>query len=400
MESHEFERADHAIASQLGVKHKSNGTSVVPDELKSILYSADTPTTLTEFLQADCPCLGLHIVQFTDSTMVTINWPHVLLDTMALADILHAWTLLLNGHTDKIPMPSCFDSDPLASLGVSHATPHDLANHQLSLPSLVSFGVRSALRFLRSKIEHRMIYVPAWYLQSIRETALWDLNMMEPGQSVPFLSDGDLLCAWWARHSVRHLDKQKHHGKTVVISNAMSIRPVLEKDVLPPCRPFIANSTAIITTLMKLEDIIDQPPMNAASKVRDSIIKLRSREQVEAYAALQRSSWKRVAPLFGDHKMHGIMVSNWSKAKLFDMDFSGALFDMAETRLEQPRSRVKPAFIQSHFAGGDFVEVVVVIGKDADGGYWLNCSTNANRWQAIAAALADELKSPMTRPST
>lgn len=400
METHEFERAEHAIASQLGDKNKSNGISAVPDQLKSILYSADTPTTLTEFLQADCHCLGLHVVRFTDATLVTINWPHVLFDTMALADILHAWTLMLRGHGDKIQMPSWFDSDPLASLGVSCETPHKLADYRLSLPSLASFGVRSALRFLCSKIEHRMVYIPAWYLQSIRETALRDLKLMEPGQAMPFLSDGDVLCAWWARHSVRHLDKHKQHGKTVVISNAMSIRPVLVKDILPPGQPFIANSTAIITTLMKLEDVTDQPLMNAANKVRHSIIKLRSREQVEAYAALQSSSWKRVAPLFGDHKMHAIMVSNWSKAKLFDMDFSGALFDIAETRLRQSRTRVKPAFIQSHFAGGDFVEVVVVIGKDADGGYWLNCSTNANRWQDIAAAMAEELKPPLDSTST
>lgn len=368
----------------------------MPHDLKSILHGIGTPTTVEEFLQKDYPSLGLHIVQFTDSMTVTINWPHVLFDTLALADILQAWMLVLKGHVDKIQTPFGSDFDPLANLGASceDRVTHSLINHQLSMPYLVSFGARTALRYLRSKTEHRVVYIPAWHLRSIREETIGELQSANPDQEMDFLSDGDILCAWWARHSVRHLDRSKDHGKSVVLSNAMSMRPALQKDLLPCAQhPFIGNSTAIISTLLKAEDVIDQPLGSTATRIRQSIIDLRRREQVEAFAALQRSSWKRIPPLFGDHKMHGIMISNWSKAKLFDIDFSGALPDFAKTA-QEPRS-ARPVFVLNDFTGGDFVEVVVVMGKDGQGGYWLNCSTNKDRWPGIEAAMAAELKRHM-----
>jgi hypothetical protein len=376
----------------LGAKDKVYGY-LDQDELRGLLHGDGTPTALNDFLQGDVPSLGLHVVQFTDSTIVTVQWPHVLFDTMALADVLDAWTRTLNGLGDEIQIqtPYAFDSDPLASLGVSCKEPHSLANHQLSMMSLVSFGVQSGFRFLRSKIQHRMVYVPAWFLQSLRESALQELQATASEGSEPFLSDGDVLCAWWARLSVLHLDKHRHSGKTVTLSNAMSMRPALMQDLLPPSQPFIANSTAIIATLMNVGDVFDQPLSGIASKVRQSITDLRRREQVDAFAALQKGAWKRIPPLFGDHTMHGIMVSNWSKAKLFEADFSGAL---AEGACGQSPNPGRPVFIQNHFAGGDSVEVVVVIGKDAEGGYWLDCSTNADRWPAIEAALERDLTPP------
>jgi hypothetical protein len=141
---------------------------------------------------------------------------------------------------------------------------------------------------------------------------------------------------------------------------------------------------------MKAKDIFEQPLSNIAYKVRQSVRDLRRREQIEAFAALQKASWKRIPPVFGDDKMHGIMVSNWSKAKLFNLDFSGALVALAEAaHAEHP---CKPVFIQSRFAGGDSVEIVLVIGKDSDGGYWLDCSANEDRWPAIEVAMAGDLK--------
>jgi hypothetical protein len=234
-----------------------------------------------------------------------------------------------------------------------------------------------------------MVYIPAWFLQSLRERVLKELPSSEGSE--PFLSDGDVLCAWWARLSVLHLDKHRHHDKCVALSNTMSMRPTLRPDILPPRQPFIANSTAIITALMTVQDVFDQPLGSIARKVRHSVDDLRRREQVHAFAALQKGSWKRTPPVFGHHKMHGIMVSNWSKAKLFDVDFSGAR-DVSEAGHVARHDPCKPVFIQSRFAGGDGVEIVLVVGKDADGGYWLDCSTNENRWPAIEEAMIRDLE--------
>lgn len=75
--------SEHTLASQLPKAPESPNPAllpVAPDDLGSLVSRPGDPRTLDDYLHSDRPVLGLHIVSFTDATIVTFSWPHVLFD--------------------------------------------------------------------------------------------------------------------------------------------------------------------------------------------------------------------------------------------------------------------------------------------------------------------------------
>ena len=67
---------------------------------------------IDDYLNSDLPQIGLHVVSFTDRTVVTIFFPHTLGDAMAQKALLDAWLLVLKGHADAIVAPRSEDTGP------------------------------------------------------------------------------------------------------------------------------------------------------------------------------------------------------------------------------------------------------------------------------------------------
>lgn len=91
--------------------------------------------------------------------------------------------------------------------------------------------------------------------------------------------------------------------------------------------------------------------------------------------------------VFGDPWVHMIVCTNWSKANLFEADFSGALVNGNQHFGGQKASR--PSFIQAHaFASGfSMINGLKVPGKDAGGNNWLYGVLRKKVWPVIEKAL-------------
>lgn len=74
--------SEHTLASQLPTAPESPNPALlrVAPDLGSLVSRPGDPRTLDDYLQSERPVLGLHIVSFTDATIVTLSWPHVLFD--------------------------------------------------------------------------------------------------------------------------------------------------------------------------------------------------------------------------------------------------------------------------------------------------------------------------------
>ena len=56
---------------------------------------------LDDYLDADAPQLRLHIVSFNDKILVSLYWPHTLMDAMGKRELLDAWTLMLGDEPTR-----------------------------------------------------------------------------------------------------------------------------------------------------------------------------------------------------------------------------------------------------------------------------------------------------------
>ncbi|KAL6862087.1 hypothetical protein J3F83DRAFT_767708 [Trichoderma novae-zelandiae] len=377
---HDTNAADHPIASKIPTPSSRPAVVGDPDDFRGLLYPDGGPGSLEDYLNRDIPQLGLHIVSFRDKTLVVIYWPHTLMDAMGKKALLDAWTLMLQGREDEIVPAQGGDGDPLADLGKSPTETHKLASQRLSVFGLAHYGINNVLSFFRAQ-ENRMVCVPGFFVENLRQEAMSELA--SEGAENTFLTEGDVLCAWWTRIATSHLPSNSQ--QFVVLNNAYSLRKCLETDLLPKGAPYVSNAIGFINVLLPIQYVFEKPLSYMAAVIRSAIQELGSRSQVEAFFALWRESSGKLPPFFGNGSMHMITYSNWCKAKLFDADLSAAVLKSSK---KSGRSG-SPTYIQNNQFGLAVPNAFPIIGKDKDGNFWLSGYMNKGLWGRIEQQLAE-----------
>lgn len=332
-----------------------------------------------EYLSRDIPQLGLYIITFKDKTLVTLYWPHTLMDAMGKKALLNAWTLMLQGRNDEVVSPHGEGGDPLADLGKSPTEPHVLSNRRLSKFGLVKYGIRNIGDLFR-KQENRMVCIPGSFIAILRAKSIEEL--VSAGVDQPFLTEGDVLCALWTRMVISNLSHDSQ--RLVVLNNAYSLRVSLEADLLPKDAPYVSNAISFIHVMLKTQEIVEKPLSYVAFAIRSGIQQLGTRAQVEAFASMWRKSSSKLPPFFGSSRMHMITYSNWSKARLYELDFSKAIVKSGDSN-KKPGF---PTYIQNNQFGLVLPNAFPVIGKDNEGNFWLSGYLNKGQWGKIGEQLS------------
>ncbi|KAL7620439.1 hypothetical protein AAE478_009434 [Parahypoxylon ruwenzoriense] len=402
--THDNEIAKHPLASRLPRPTPKPTVLADPKEFGPLLRRWNAPQTIRDYLYTDAPQLSLHIVSFTDATIVTLSWPHTLLDAMGRRALLDAWIATLEGRDGDVKPLHGVYHDPLETLGTNPKEHYVLAYRRLSPVQVFLFALSYiwATIFWWGAEETRMVCIPAAHLKTLHEGAIEDLAVAAAAQSDtdekkprPFISEGDVLSGWITRLALLHL---RHTDQTVSIMNALGLRSVLAKDLLPPTSAYVGNAVGGVYAFVSMRDLFARPISHVASAVRRSIAEQGTREQIEARAALDGQALRRGKPaVFGDAKMTPVMISNWSKAKFFETDFSAALVrpglppDVAAKRANYRPGR--PTYIQPNGlvdrrlpTHGSFP----IVGKDAAGNYWLSGTLQHGLWGQVQEAMDAE----------
>ncbi|ORY59544.1 uncharacterized protein BCR38DRAFT_412555 [Pseudomassariella vexata] len=388
-EKHDMHIAEHPIASHLPLPTQEPSVTADPYRFHDLMRRPDGPKKLADYLNSDEPQLGVHIVSFDDATLVSISWPHTLFDAGGLKGLLDAWSLVLRGRPDEVLPTHSIESDPLAELGRNATEPCKVADRQLGQWGMMSFGSRYVLDVLWHGVETRMVCVPGVFIRKLREAAIQELKAeMSEGNEQTFLSESDILCAWWTRLAVSHLPPS---GTTVTVSNTYDLRGIMAKEMLPADKVYLANACTALPVLLSVKDIAGKPLSFVASAIRRSIRELGTREQVEAMAATVRDTFPKTGhyPIFGDASMHLINCSNWTKGRIFETDFSSAIVPAIGSKFPHSEKQGTPSYTQ--VCGCFSLELlngVTIMGKDLDGNFWLSGTLRKGLWAGIEQSLS------------
>ncbi|KUI61555.1 hypothetical protein VP1G_08740 [Cytospora mali] len=390
---HDIPINEHPLASQL--PEPSNRPAIVgePEQFTSLIRPPGTPSSLDDYLTQDRGQLGLHIVSFTDATLVGLYFNHTTTDIMGWGALMTAWVHELHGRGDQIQTPvggdpeDSEDFDPMRQLGLNPTEPHVLADRHMGTSGLVSFGLRNALDIGFRQKEGRIICVPGAFINRLRVQALDELKAeaSKSGQGVesePFVSHADIIAAWWIRLNVS-LFIPADSMRTVTIQNAASSRKTLSSDFGTSTTPYTSNFFTMLYSLIPAREIHSRPVSWLAQEIRRAVVEQGTRDQVEAYFALQRQTPGRVLPIFGDSGMQLISISNWCKANLYGHDFSPARVDGVD---EVPRCRSLVEAVQVPLA---FPEGTLVMGQDHDGNYWMYAFRVKGTWGKVEQAFEE-----------
>ncbi|KAH9862278.1 hypothetical protein IAQ61_010481 [Plenodomus lingam] len=370
--------SQHPLHSRLP---RSNNTlrsfdTTVP--LREALELHGHPRYLADWLYADVPQLGLHVVNFEDATFVTLVWGHTLLDAMGRCVLLEAWVAVLEGREGDVPGFVGWDVDPLEGLGVepgvepgagagaspavvskssvqekepgpTEAQPAiELEDFVLKDDLLTGWAkFRFIFNFLWEAIFHpsestRTICIPALYFSKLRHKAFADLASAPPNlltyntkspttntNPTPFLTDADILLAWTLR--LLTTSNPTLHPNPLLTLNILNLRPLLSTPspphppLLPPSpqHAYLHNCLGVAYTLFpRAGALLAQPLGHTAAQLRRDLVVQRTRAQVEAWQRLAR---RNVHLLFGSAGMGISAFSNWSRARLYEVDFRAAV---------------------------------------------------------------------------
>ncbi|KAI0103414.1 hypothetical protein F4814DRAFT_96633 [Daldinia grandis] len=384
---HSVEIARHPTGCRLPRATAKPAVLSDPEEFAPLLRRWGAPRRLDDYLYTDAPQLSLHIVSFTDATIVSLSWPHTLLDAMGRRELLDAWIAVLEGRDDDVKPLHGVLRDPLESLGTDPQEPYVLAHRRLAPIQALLFAISyiwTTLFWSRGE-DTRMVCVPAAHVQSLHKGALDYLASRtdEDEKVKPFVSEGDVLSGWVTRLALRHL---QHTEQTVSIMNAFGMRSVLAKDFLPLTHAYVGNAVAGVWAFVSMRDLFARPLGYVAAAVRRSIAEQGTRAQVEARVAVDQAAGKRgKSALYGDPAMTPIMISNWSKAKFFDTDFSAAVVRPGADPKKRANKIGRPSYVQPNglINGMPTRNSFPIVGKDAAGNYWLSGTLQKGLWRQV-----------------
>lgn len=351
-------------------------------EFNSLARTPDTPLVFEDFIVKNAPQLSIHIVSFEDATLVTLTWAHSFCDAMGMSALLHAWTLVLNGKENEVPPLHGFDFDPLAKLGSEPSEKSVLANLQLKGLNMAIFGLKYVFELMWYRQEEgRTVCIPASFFSSIKEEALQELKKDEPEHS--FLSDGDVLSAWISRSVLQNMPWAWH--RTIVIMNAFSLRGVLSKSLLPSGTSYISNGAAGIYAVLPCDEILSKPTSFTASAVRSAITEQGTESQMDSFIGML----KQGPPVFGDSSTIMIVITNWTKGKFYETDFSSAVIKEGIPVSERANAIGRPSYAHCHGHSPKYPSrnAFPIFGKDAAGNYWMSGRLRAGVWDKIEESL-------------
>lgn len=344
------------------------------------------------WLSSDSPQLAIRIITFQDATLLTVTFLHTLMDTMGLHSILQGWSAVLRGQEDEVPILVGFNHDPLAGLSETKPSqPYIFADKLLLGVSWLIFAFHYLFElFWYRKEEERVIFLPAHYLQRMRDTAMGELALQNTGDKKPFVSESDVLFAWWTRIVLRALEPAP--SRTIMIRNVFDCRSILaELGHIPSAgAALITNAVFATLTFLSTRQILEEPLSFVASGIRKSLDQQRNMEQLQANVAIQKATLDNAGhpALFGDSGMLMIVCSNWCKSRLFQADFSAAVLSSGIPLSQRANQLGRSSYVNvtgtKTYATRN---TGVVIGKDAADNWWLLYTLRAGRWASVEQQL-------------
>jgi hypothetical protein len=354
--------------------------------------SPTTPETFDDWLYNDIPQLAIHIINFQDATIITVTLLHTLTDFLGLMAFYRAWLATLHGEEDQIaPYIGYKDKDPLENLQQGKQPPKYIFADQIVKGwGFFKFVVRNMFeRFWYPEASLRFFTLPGKFVDKLSASARNELAAAQKDKdpSKAFVSDSDVLCAWWTRLIVKSLNPPPN--RSVCMTNRFDSRDILAKMGLLPSLnvSFFGNaaySASCFTPAGRYANT-SYPLGLLANQVRNTIQVHRTVEQLQAQDAAFRESKAKTGhlPLYGDSDMLLCVFTNCYRGKLFQMDFSPAV--IGQDGRGGKSKRELPVFIsctgiESRWSTRN---ATAILGKSESGDWWLSSRLRLDVWEKI-----------------
>lgn len=389
---------DHPLASKLPKATDSPSIHPGPVEFRDLGTEPGAPVSINDYLNSDEPQLALHVVSFSDSTLVSLSWPHTLMDGMGRRALFVAWCQVLAGKESEVLPLLGGREDPISALGTTASAngqeeQYVLADKRLRGFSIIWFLFRVIYDIFWTPKTLQTMMLPRKAVSGLVQRARADLSNRGPDGNSSFISEGDVLTAWATRMAVSILPPQSTRSVTVLV--AFDIRGRLKSLFSHHRGVYVQNLILFATAVLPATEVLDKTLGHLALRIRQTITSQTTEPQIQAQARTLRQSFDASGhgPWFGEADSLAVFFSNWSKIDFFNVvDFSPAVMHESAHLKEKESDRTygKPTYfhcqtLQTKAASSNIFNI---LGTDAYGNVWITGYVPPSVWPRIE----DELR--------
>jgi hypothetical protein len=310
--------------------------------------------TMDQLLNSDRPILTIQVTRFSDATLITYCFNHLMGDIFTLKDIMKGWESSLHG-TPPPPWEK-LGTDPFGA----YAPGGKLASKDIntSSPALPPgwrlFGLIDKARLIsrllwdmhytrpEKTISQKYVFIPDAEIDRLVEEAKQDLLALEerlkkqgtPPNSPLKVSRSNVLYAWVMKHNHAALDPSATSSPVAIVGGRgrppTGMTP--NSDDFPPHNWYNASYLAVLGSL-KVGDLISMPLGELALHVREGTATGSTPESAQQIISfgLHHGAWKGPASSKlafwspPDHCWSGL--TDWRIATIADVDLTPARLD-------------------------------------------------------------------------
>ncbi|KAM3513236.1 hypothetical protein MY11210_003102 [Beauveria gryllotalpidicola] len=353
-------------------------------------FAPGTPTTLAKHISRGLPQLGLHVTTFRDTTLVELTWPHTVMDGTGQRDLLAAWSLALDGRAHDIPPLAGAREDVPRRIVERYADARQrIEDDVMQDRALTGFGkllffCRLLWRMLTSaRADWRVFRLPRAVVARWRQ----DLAKLPPDPKtgeLPFVSDGDLLCAWLVTLAAAGRSPRRRRRARYVVAGSVNCRsriPALQDGIY--VQNLLGLYFASVPSVGGPEDddalariALAHRAQVAAQTSETQILHHFWRRRAEAEAG-QRPS----VPLYCRSDDVVLMCNNLSGLRVgAAADFGPAVVTAADG------TRASGRVVSHHYLSSDDgnrpTPYFVCLDQDEEG-YWIRANASPKTWERI-----------------
>ncbi|KAJ4982702.1 BCL5p [Stagonosporopsis vannaccii] len=390
---------EHPVGRML--PKSTNGPSIHPGphEFRTFAVRKGAPETLEDYIYTDAPQLSLFVTTFKNATLVTLSWPHTLMDVMGQQALLHSWSLMLAGREAEVPPVLGARDDAIraaADAPVETREDYSLLNKRLTGWAMAKFGMRFASDLvLNRSVETQTLFLPKGALDKLQRQAEADLATQKDDVTSPFISQGDVLTAW----AIRAIAASLPQPRPVAALHALNAR--FRISCLKQSTGVYIQNMAVAAFALLSSDVATGPLGAIALENRRHLTEQSTEPQVLAYLRElckdQKPATDPASTLYCDSDALLIPFTNWTRAQFFKtLDFSPAVVCAGETG---PSRSNPPGTMIFHHAQSmrpnlTARNVIVVLGKDHNEDYWLTGTLLPSTWAKIKEDIDNMLEKP------
>ncbi|KAK7000318.1 hypothetical protein R3P38DRAFT_3617110 [Favolaschia claudopus] len=337
------ERSKILLPSLSGLS-ESEPSFIVPYTIDtgSLFLGETSPRSLSPFLQPKVPLMHIHLITYTDLTLIGVTFPHIALDALGFGTVLAAWTRILNGaDIDSIPgMP--WDMQPFENFFPESGVGRALRPARGWFPAGWFGWMPFTWKLLWEKIQdptERMCFarVPKVFLDDIKKQTMGDIRAQG---STEYVGSSDVLLAWWIKLIYDHRPPSNAPLWVHMAVNLRSLPIFGATNSTPLTTPYIHNAFTMYGCFsVPISTLQAESLAQVALRIRRGILTYNAdpqdiRDDV-AWSFANNNKIVLPCPPNGEFKM----TSNLRAAGFGNLDFSGAVVgsDSEDARLRLSR---------------------------------------------------------------